>query len=94
MALKDYYIVKAASNSDSLMSTDGWAIKYINIGRARSVVEAFDEDTSGFVTINEVNHFTQSRPTNWRCDLSPQRTKYTRSSMTQPPPLDRVLGNR
>ena len=70
MSLKDYYIEKAAAESGSLKGPDGWAIKYINIGRARSILEAFDDDASGFVTVSEVNNLTRSRPRDWRCVLS------------------------
>ena len=69
MALKDYYLEKAAGNSGILAISDSWAIKYINTGRARSILEAFDGDAGGFVTINEVINFTQSRPLDWRCAL-------------------------
>ena len=70
MSLKDYCIEKAATESSSLKDLDDWAIKYINIGRARSVLEAFDDDASGFVTVNEVNNLTRSRPRNWRFFIS------------------------
>ena len=70
MSLKDYYIEKTAAESDPLKGRDGWATKYINIGRARSILEAFDDDGSGFVTVNEVNKLTQSRPRDWRYAFS------------------------
>ena len=70
MSLKDYYVEKVAAESGSLKGPDGWAIKYINTGRARSILEAFDDDASGFVTVNEVNKLTQSRPREWRYALS------------------------
>jgi len=63
MALKDYYIEKAAGESaGSLVGADKWALKYINVGRARTILEAFDDDASGFVTVQEVNNFTRARP--------------------------------
>lgn len=65
-ALKDYYAEKAARSLGFLVGPDSWAVKYINIGRSRSILEAFDGDASGFVTVNEVNNFTQSRPLDWR----------------------------
>lgn len=67
MTLKDYYIDKATGNLGTLTGPDSWAVKYINIGRARSILEAFDDDAGGFVTTNEVNNFTRSRPLDWRC---------------------------
>lgn len=74
MTLSGYYVEKASEDTDSLVGSDNWAIKYINIGRAQNILEAFDDDTSGFVTTNEVNNFTRSRPAGWRCSLS---LKYT-----------------
>ena len=72
MSLKDYYIEKVAGESGSFKGPDGWAIKYINIGRARSILEAFDDDASGFVTVGEANNFTRLRPRDWRYVLSPR----------------------
>ena len=69
MALKDHFVEKTAKGSGSPSVPDSWALQYINIGRARSILEAFDDDVSGFVTVNEVNDFTQSRPLGWRCAL-------------------------
>ena len=67
MALKDYYIEKAAGESaGSLVGADKWALKYISVNRARTILEAFDDDASGFVTIQEVNNFTRARPLDWR----------------------------
>lgn len=67
MALKDYYIEKAAGESaGSLVGADKWTLKYINVNRARTILEAFDDDASGFVTIQEVNNFTRARPLDWR----------------------------
>ena len=67
MALKDYYIEKAAGESaGSLVGADKWTLKYININYARTISEAFDTDASGFVTTQEVNAFTRARPLDWR----------------------------
>lgn len=66
MALKDYFIEKATTDSGTLTGPDSWTLKYINVGRARSILEAFDDDASGFVTVNEVNKFTGSKPSDWR----------------------------
>lgn len=66
-ALKDYYAEKAASESaGSLVGADKWALKYISVGRARTISEAFDDDASGFVTVQEVNNLTRGRPLDWR----------------------------
>ena len=71
MSLRDHFVEKAAGDSGSLKGPDGWALKYININRAPSILEAFDDDASGFVTIREVNDFTKSRPLNWGCVFFP-----------------------
>jgi len=47
-------------------SSDEWALQYINLNYVRNIMEAFDEDVSGFVTIKEANYFTGSRPLDWR----------------------------
>ena len=56
-------------DSGSLKGPDTWAISYLNIGRAEGILEAFDDDASGFVTVNEVNNLTRFRPRDWRCAL-------------------------
>jgi hypothetical protein len=45
---------------------DAWAIKFIDVTRLQPILEAFDDDASGFITITEVNYFTSSRPIEWR----------------------------
>ena len=47
-------------------STDDWAQRYITLKYVRNIMEAFDEDVSGFITIKEANDFTGSRPLDWR----------------------------
>ena len=66
MALRDYYFERATEDPASFVGSEGWAIKYIDISRAQSILEAFDNDASGFVTVNEVNNFTRLRPRGWR----------------------------
>ncbi len=45
---------------------DQWALPYINLLRIQPLMEAFDDDVSGFVTINEANALCAGRPENWR----------------------------
>ena len=79
LALRDQYLeklqVSSETNSVLNMSTssinnctnpDGWAIKYIDIMWVQPILEAFDDDASGFITVAEVNRFTSSRPVVWR----------------------------
>jgi hypothetical protein len=44
---------------------DGWALAYISILRVQPLLEAFDDDATGWVSVNEANHFTSSRPKDW-----------------------------
>jgi hypothetical protein len=45
---------------------DTWVLRYITVTRMQSLLEAVDDDYSSFVTISEINKFTQSKPTDWR----------------------------
>ena len=82
MALKDYFIEKATTNSGTLTGPDSWTLKYINVGRAGSILEAFDDDASGFVTLHEVNKFTGLKPSDWRWAFSLRAEKFIRSSVS------------
>ena len=70
LALRDRYrhqvedLVKRrqAEEGTRVSDQDEWALEWINMNRLQSIAEAFDDDSSGFVTIAEVNQFTSSRP--------------------------------
>ena len=62
----DYYIEKSTGEYGPVKGPDSWAIDHINIGRARSILEAFDDDASGFVTVGKANGLTRLRPRDWR----------------------------
>ena len=77
LALRDHYLEQLSSETkgvldmstssiDDCTNPDGWAIKYIDIMWVQPILEAFDDDASGFITVAEVNHFTSSRPVDWR----------------------------
>jgi hypothetical protein len=77
LALRDYYLEKLTSETEvvpdmgtstisSSTNPDAWAIKYIDVKWVRPILEAFDDDASGFITVDEVNRFTSSRPVKWR----------------------------
>ena len=55
-----------AGGGDSVTSLDEWALWYVSVNYVRSIMEAFDEDASGFITIKEANNFIGSRPLDWR----------------------------
>ena len=57
-------------DSESVAGSDWWALQFISIKYVRSILEAFDEDASGFVTVKEANNFTRSRPLGWRWVLA------------------------
>ncbi|KAL0950423.1 hypothetical protein HGRIS_010376 [Hohenbuehelia grisea] len=42
-----------------------WALQYLSVSRLHSLIDSFDEDGSGFVTVKEVNDLTQLMPTDW-----------------------------
>ncbi|KAI0757703.1 hypothetical protein C8Q80DRAFT_1091665 [Daedaleopsis nitida] len=44
---------------------DEWTLEYINVTRLQAIIEAFDDDASGFITVGEANAFTTARPTEW-----------------------------
>ena len=56
------------SGRHRLSDEDEWTLKYIDITRVQPISEAFDSDASGFITVQEVNAFTDSpsRPRDWR----------------------------
>lgn len=73
LALRDYFQEKIdlekkaheQSEKEPTM-TDKWAFKYIHISYLQPILEAIDDDSSGFIRISEVNSFTKSRPEDWR----------------------------
>ncbi|KAI0298350.1 hypothetical protein B0F90DRAFT_1669084 [Multifurca ochricompacta] len=75
LALRDYYLEKLASETQGVrgistamsgsQNPDAWAIKFIDVTRLQPILEAFDDDASGFITISEMNRFTSSRPVEW-----------------------------
>ncbi|KAI9464111.1 hypothetical protein BJY52DRAFT_887328 [Lactarius psammicola] len=76
LALRDHYLEKLAAEADgvpgiggtsinSSRNPDAWAIKFIDVTRLQPILEAFDDDASGFITISEMNRFTSSRPADW-----------------------------
>ncbi|KAI0820569.1 hypothetical protein BC628DRAFT_1329894 [Trametes gibbosa] len=44
---------------------DEWTLEYISVTRLQAIIEAFDDDASGFITVGEVNAFTASKPRQW-----------------------------
>ncbi|KAI9464116.1 hypothetical protein BJY52DRAFT_1166045 [Lactarius psammicola] len=76
LALRDHYLEKLATEAEgvpgmgvtsinSSRNPDAWAIKFIDVTRLQPILEAFDDDASGFITISEMNRFTSSRLADW-----------------------------
>lgn len=49
-----------------LENQDLWALHYLDVHYLQTIHEAIDDDASGFITIEELNQFTSSRPLDWR----------------------------
>lgn len=39
---------------------------YLDLHYLRPILEAIDDDTTGFVTVEEINDFTRMIPVNWK----------------------------
>jgi hypothetical protein len=66
LALIDFYTERSMDLStpkDKL--PDRWALSNIYIDNLQPMLEACDSDASGFITVNEINAFTSSRPMDW-----------------------------
>jgi hypothetical protein len=77
LALRDHYLEKLATEAPTIRGVsaatvgssrnpDAWAINFIDVTRLQPIMEAFDDDASGFITITGVNRFTSSRLVHWR----------------------------
>ncbi|KAH9855711.1 hypothetical protein C2E23DRAFT_723446 [Lenzites betulinus] len=44
---------------------DEWTLEYISVTRLQAIIEAFDDDASGFITVAEVNTFISLKPRQW-----------------------------
>ncbi len=45
---------------------DRWTLNYMNILHLQPIVEAIDDDDTGFISIMEVNAFVSAKPEDWR----------------------------
>jgi hypothetical protein len=46
--------------------SDAWVLKHINVAHVQPLIEAMDEDGSGFISVQEANKFALSRPKGMR----------------------------
>ncbi|KAI8969692.1 hypothetical protein BD414DRAFT_518441 [Trametes punicea] len=77
LALRDYCLEKLdklgndeqtfvdCDRPTKITEHDEWTLEYISITRLQAIIEAFDDDASGFITVAEVNTFTSSKPPHW-----------------------------
>ncbi|RDX49204.1 hypothetical protein OH76DRAFT_1351074 [Lentinus brumalis] len=72
LAIHDYYLQKLddlqhgiQSPGHHLSESDIWAVEQLDLMHLQPVIEALDADASGFVTIQELNQFTNTRPQGW-----------------------------
>ncbi|TCD68990.1 hypothetical protein EIP91_009212 [Steccherinum ochraceum] len=61
--LRDY-LRETHNGKHVLSSSDVWVVKYVDMRRLRSIEEALDIDSSGYLSIGELNRFTDACPTN------------------------------
>ena len=76
LAIYDYYLQKLderergvdkdGASARPLSDDDVWTLQHIDLMHLQPIVEAIDEDASGYITTQEVNKFTRSRPKDWR----------------------------
>ena len=99
LTLRDY--VDEISNVSGADSHDNrhraeWAFRFINILYLQPIMEAFDDDGTGFITISEVNKFLDSLPAdiNWRSVPVCIVNIHPNSRYNQSTTLDCLLGYR
>ncbi|KAJ2926508.1 hypothetical protein H1R20_g10578, partial [Candolleomyces eurysporus] len=56
---------RSSSFSIKKRPDDRWALAYINAAYVQPILEAVDDDGTGFVSVKEVNTFVESRPEGW-----------------------------
>jgi hypothetical protein len=80
LALQDHFQNTFSSESEDMLdvgvdamssssNSHAWALQFVNVTRLQPILEAIDDDTTGFITIAEMNRFTSSKPDNWRLVL-------------------------
>ena len=72
MTLQDHYRDQfdfaTSKVPNEAVASDQWALEFLSVGWLDPIMEAFDDDGSGYITIAEVNRFTDALPTElgWR----------------------------
>ncbi|KAH9948257.1 hypothetical protein B0H21DRAFT_847639 [Amylocystis lapponica] len=73
LALRDFYREKSEEikrkeitfEVSHVEDTDSWALEWFTVKRLQPIIEAFDDDASGFITVAEANRLTSTRPLDW-----------------------------
>ncbi|KAK0504203.1 hypothetical protein EDD18DRAFT_1412301 [Armillaria luteobubalina] len=71
IALHDYFIEKLRpiGRPDEPIpaeyENDRWTLAYLNSPHLQPLLEAIDDDATGFITIREINTFVESKPKEW-----------------------------
>lgn len=71
LALHDYFIEKLrplGRPDDPIPAEyekDQWTLAYLNSPHLQPLLEAIDDDATGFITIREINTFVESKPEEW-----------------------------
>ena len=76
LAIHDYFLQKIEDQrrdtrvdgvtAQRISENDIWTLEFVDLAHLQPILEALDGDASGYVTVQEVNHFTTSRPQGWR----------------------------
>ena len=70
LTLQDHYrdLFDNATNAErpDTIANDEWALEYLGLNWLRPLMEAFDDDASGWISVKEANTFTAARPHGWR----------------------------
>ncbi|KAH9950295.1 hypothetical protein B0H21DRAFT_565923 [Amylocystis lapponica] len=73
LAIRDYYRERADDKKRQEITFqkayskdhDAWALEFLAPNQIQPLMESFDDDVSGFITVAEANYFTTSRPADW-----------------------------
>ena len=73
-ALREHYYNQddtVVASPDATAISDKWALDYLNVAWLSPIMEAMDDDVSGYISVSEVNRFMQRLPQDlgWRSVL-------------------------
>ena len=65
---RDQFEFALSTTGSKVLASDEWTLKYLDLEWLQPIMEAFDDDGSGYVTISEVNRLIDLRPLSlsWR----------------------------